>query len=263
MVWWLMEKKNERINRILEVIQENQVTTTRYLSDLFHVSEMTIRRDINMLEKQDLVKVFFGGISLNSTAKETHKAKSYDLEQEISLYVNEKKLIAEKAASLIEPNDAIMIDAGSTTGQIVDYIPAYSNLMIYSHSLHILNRVCERDNIKVIGCCGYYHRNTQVFESEEGTQLIAKARINKAFMSARGVSEYGITTAETYELNMKRAVMKASEQKILLADSSKIGKTWYAQYAQLTEFDVIITDSGIKDEYMKLFDNQKIKVYIV
>jgi DeoR family deoxyribose operon repressor len=103
-----------------------------------------------------------------------------------------------------------------------------------------------------------------MFESEEGASLIKKTKINKAFMAARGVTDaVGITTAEPYEINVKRAALSVSEQKILLVDSSKFGKAWYAKYADLTEMDIIITDSDIKEEYEKMILDKGIKLIVV
>ena len=103
-----------------------------------------------------------------------------------------------------------------------------------------------------------------MFESEEGASLILKTQINKAFMTARGVSDVvGITTAETYEVNMKKAALSVSKQKILLVDSTKFGKAWYAKYAELSDIDVIITDTDIQAEHKQMVLDTGITLYTV
>ena len=83
-------------------------------------------------------------------------------------------------------------------------------------------------------------------------------------MAARGVSDaLGITTAEPYEVNMKKAALHVSQQKILLADSSKFGKAWYAKYADLKDIDVIITDTDIREEHKQMILDNGITLYIV
>jgi DeoR family deoxyribose operon repressor len=83
-------------------------------------------------------------------------------------------------------------------------------------------------------------------------------------MATRGLTtEVGVTTAESYEIEMKKAAMAVSEQKILLADSSKMGKAWYARYARLDDFDIVITDSDVEDKYAAMISDLGIELYIV
>ncbi len=254
----------ERLDRILASLKENNMKTIRQFAEELGVSEMTIRRDISALEKSGQVNVFFGGVALNTANKAGSDKSGYSFSRELTERMDEKKRIAMKAASLIEPKDVIFIDTGSTTGYIADHLPAESSYIVYTCSLSVLNSACDRDNVKVVGCGGYFHRETRMFESEEGIQLLKKTHINKAFMAARGVTDVvGITTAETYETAMKKAALGASQQKILLVDSSKFGKAWYAKYADLDEIDTIITDEGIKDEYREMIEKRGITLLIV
>lgn len=103
-----------------------------------------------------------------------------------------------------------------------------------------------------------------MFESEEGANLLRKAQLNKVFMAARGISkEKGITTAEPYEIEMKKAALSASKDKILLADSTKFGKAWYAKYADLNEFNIIITDDNLDGMHRAMIEDMGITLYTV
>lgn len=257
-----------RLEKIMASLKENNMKTIKQFADELGVSEMTIRRDISTLEKSGQVNVFFGGVSLNtSNATESDRSNQsgYSFSKEIGEKTDEKMRIALKAASLVEPKDVLFMDTGSTTGYIVPHLPTESTYIIYTYSLSILNSACDRNNIRVVGCGGYFHRDTRMFESDEGIQLLKKTQINKAFMGARGVTDVvGVTTAEPYEIGMKKAALAASQQKILLVDSSKFGKAWYAKYADLDEIDVIITDGGIKQEYREMLEKKdNITLYIV
>lgn len=259
-----MRKGANRTEIICQLLDDTPLMTVKQLADALNVSEMTVRRDIAVLKERQLINVFFGGISLNkesSVSKQT--GSKYVYENEIRTLREEKMRIARKAASLIQPNDVIFIDTGSTVGSIIDAIPNDKSIIIYSYALSIINSASSRDNLQVVCAGGYFHKNTRMFESEDGANLIRKATINKAFMATRGLSENGITTAENYEVPMKKAAINASLQTILLVDSSKIGKSWYAKYADLDDIDIIITDTGIPENYIKLFESHQIKVYIV
>jgi DeoR family deoxyribose operon repressor len=222
---------------------------------------MMVRRDIADLEKENVVDVFFGGISLKS--KESSHP-DYEIENEINEMREEKKRIAQKAVSLIEPNDVILVDTGTTTRLMIDYIPNDINLIVYCYALDIIAECCRIPNLKVVACGGYFHSNTRMFESEEGADLIKKTHINKVFMAARGVSkEVGITTAEPYEVNLKKTALSNSEKRILLVDSTKFGKAWYAKYAEIDDFDTIITDSSLEAEHRKVFEDKKTELILV
>ncbi len=257
-----MSSKTERIKKITSELMKKKVMSIRELTNVLDVSEMTIRRDVAELEKQNVIDVFFGGVSLKS--KKINGNYNYQIENEVSKKEEEKRRIAQKAASLIEPNDVILIDTGSTTGMMLDYITDDMNQIVYCYALNIINRACSKSNLKVVACGGYFHSNTSMFESEEGANLIKKTHLNKVFLAARGISkEVGITTAEPYEVDMKKTALEASEQKILLADSSKFGKAWYARYADLKDIDIIISDSGLDSEYRKMIEGQGITLHIV
>lgn len=258
-----MGVKMTRQENLLDFLGKSHLLTIKQLAQSLQVSEMTIRRDVTLLAKAGKVRTFYGGVSLNRE-EVPQNIPQYRIDAELIRKSEIKKRIAKKAASLIESHDVILIDTGSTTSGIVDYIPEGSDHTVYCYALNIINSVCEKDLLNVVVCGGYFHKNTKMFESEEGASLLKKTKINKAFMAARGVTDtVGITTAEPYEISIKRAALSVSEQKILLVDSSKFGKAWYAKYADLNEIDIIITDSDIKEEYKQMILDNGIKLFIV
>jgi len=259
-----MHKKSERLSLIQEILSKHNVITVKELSKELGMSEMTVRRDVDALKEIGAVDSFYGGISLRRDQNGIITTFSYDIDDEIVEKPNQKYRIAQKAASLIEPNDVILIDAGSTTSAMIDFLPSDSKNIVYCYALNILNGVCTKENLSVVTCGGYFYRNTRMFLSEEGIAQLRKTKINKAFMAARGVTkDEGVTTAETYEIEVKKAALAASEQKILLVDSSKFGKAWYAKYARLEDFDIVITDSDIEPQFALMVEDMGIKLFIV
>ena len=257
-----MAVRQDRKKAILELLANKNVLTVKELAQNFDVSEMTIRRDISILGEKNEVEVFFGGVSLKKNNNES--TSGYLIENELGERKDQKERIAKKAASLIMENDVILIDTGSTTASIINYIDNDMHHTVYCYALNIINGVCAKPNLRVVACGGYFHRNTRMFESDEGASLIKKTYINKAFMAARGITkEVGITTAEPYEIEMKRAAISASEQKILLVDSTKFGKAWYAKYADLSDIDVVITDADVDIKYRELLESMGIVLHIV
>jgi len=256
--------KNNRVNYLLNRLSIDGFSSIKELSKKLEVSEMTIRRDLLELSKSNIVTLIPGGAILKKNPPIDKDEEKYLIQAAESLMLEEKIKISRKAASLIEPNDVIVIDTGSTTENLPKFIPENMPLTVICYALNILFNVYENKNWKLIFPGGYFHGDTLMLESPEGIEMIKRIRANKAFISAAGVSEkLGVTCATAYEKETKRAVIESSDKKILLVDSTKFGKIKISHFADLTDFDIVITDSGISKEFVNIIKNIGIKLYIV
>jgi DeoR family deoxyribose operon repressor len=256
--------KNNRVNYLLNRLSIDGFSSIKELSKKLEVSEMTIRRDLRELSKSNIVTLIPGGAILKKNPPIDKDEEKYLIQAAESLMLEEKIKISRKAASLIEPNDVIVIDTGSTTENLPKFIPENMPLTVICYALNILFNVYENKNWKLIFPGGYFHGDTLMLESPEGIEMIKRIRANKSFISAAGVSEkLGVTCATAYEKETKRAVIESSDKKILLVDSTKFGKIKISHFADLTDFDIVITDSGISKEFVNIIKNIGIKLYIV
>jgi len=256
--------KNNRVNYLLNRLSIDGFSSIKELSKKLEVSEMTIRRDLWELSKSNIVTLIPGGAILKKNPPIDKDEEKYLIQAAESLMLEEKIKISRKAASLIEPNDVIVIDTGSTTENLPKFIPENMPLTVICYALNILFNVYENKNWKLIFPGGYFHGDTLMLESPEGIEMIKRIRANKSFISAAGVSEkLGVTCATAYEKETKRAVIESSDIKILLVDSSKFGKIKISHFADLTDFNIVITDSGISKECEEIVKNIGIKLYIV
>ncbi len=256
--------KNYRINYLLNRLSINGFASIKELSKKLEVSEMTIRRDLRELSKNKVVTLIPGGAVLKRNPLVETDEEKYLIQTAESLMLEEKIKISRKAASLIDPNEVIIIDTGSTTENLPKFIPENMPLTVICYALNILFNVYENKNWKLVFPGGYFHNNTLMFESPEGIEIIKKIRANKAFISAAGVSEkLGVTCATVYEKETKRTVIESSDVKILLVDSTKFGKIKISHFADLTDFDIIITDIEISEEFEEIIKKIGIKLYIV
>ncbi len=265
-----MERMNDRLRNIIKEIGENGVMSIKQLAEKLNVSEMTIRRDISRLEKEKQVSVFYGGVTLYQNKDKSLSDNNgverdfYSFEKEISRQTVEKIRIAKRAAALIEPSDVLLIDIGSTCSLLLDYISEETEHIVYTYSANVFSKCIRKKNLRTVVCGGYYHNNTGMFESPEGVLQLKKAYFNKAFFGAMGVTEnIGITTVHTYEILMRRTALSSSQQKILLVDSTKLGKAWYAKYADLSEMDIVITDDKASPEHVKMLEGAGVQLIIV
>jgi len=256
--------KNQRIKDIINIIRLKNVVNIKELTKKLHVSEMTIRRDLDLLSQDNIVELIPGGAIFKPSVDLERDEEKYFITHEETRRIREKMRIGQKAASLFEPNDTIIIDVGSTTEYLAKFMREDIPITILCFALNILVEVYRKRNCNPIFAGGYYHENTLMFESPEGINLISRTRADKAFVSAAGVhAELGVTCANPYELETKKAILSSSKTKILLVDSSKFGKTKIAYFADLRDFDMVITDTEIPPEYSTIIKNLDIALITV
>lgn len=257
-------KKRERLDYISKQIILEGTVSIKELSNRLGVSSMTIRRDLQELAQEGILKLIPGGAVIRRESTPFNE-EEYTITKAKSHMIKEKIKICQKAASLIREEDTIIIDTGSTTEHLPRFIPQNMRLTIVCYCLNILLGVYQHNKgSQIIFPGGYFHENSLMFESLEGIELIRRVRANKAFVSAAGVDEkLGITCANFYEVQTKRAIIDYSDTKILLVDSSKFGKVTAAYFADLKEMDIVITDSGIPREYLQALERMNIQYYVV
>ncbi len=259
-----MSKKADRINRLIDIIKSKNGASVKELAALLDVSEMTIRRDLIVLEKNNIVNNVYGAAIYNPAYKQEPADTFYELSNAKFTQDLEKGKIGAFAASLIHPGDIVVIDTGSTTEMLAENINDNLEATILCYNANILNSLREKENLSLIFSGGRYHAKTQMVESAEGIELIQSMRFTKAFISAAGVhSNLGVTCVYHYEIPTKKAIMQSSVEKILLLDSSKFDQVKPAYFANLEDFDVIITDESISEEWKTVIERLKIKLYTV
>ena len=128
---------------------------------------------------------------------------------------------------------------------------------------HLFGEFYPRQNTNLILLGGFFHRDSNIFHSVECQALIEKTRADRAFISTGGLdSELGLTTYFYYEAEIKRAIIRAARQIILVADSTKFGKISLTHFAGLDQLDTIVTDGGISEEYRETIQELGIKLII-
>lgn len=260
-----MNKKERRLNNLLTLLQESPNLPVRTLAETLNVSDMTIRRDLAYLREH---KLFFRnhGIPLGQAAGASIQniENDYTLNSEWMKNLEEKQRIGSFAVSIIEENDTVILDSGTTIAEMSRYIPEHRNLSITCYNYYILTQLFNKEGIHITVAGGTLHKDDQMMESSFGNDLIKSQRASKFFMAASGIHEaLGITCAHSYEVLTKRAAMQSSLSSVLLADSSKFGLIRTAYVAQLNEIDTIITDTGLSREWADIIRSMGITLHMV
>lgn len=259
-----MNNKEIRLNQLVNILKENQKVTVKDLSQLLKVSEMTVRRDLDLLQSNDIVTRSYGKATYIANTGHDSNNDNYELNFEQSIMNAEKEIIGKYAASLIEPGDVLIIDSGSTTDKLAQHIPEDSEITVLSYNYNVLSHLIKKDKINLIFGGGYFHRRAQMFESLQSINLIENIRATKMFVSTSGIhNKLGLTCSQSFEVLTKRTALQSAQTKILIADSSKFCKVRTAYFAQLSEIHEIVTDSGISSEWKEIIESMNIKLHIV
>jgi len=236
----IMENKREdRIQRLLLALKKSDKIHLKEAALLLDVSEMTIRRDLNAAPSP---VILLGGYIVidpkNSPA--TH----YYVSEQKMRQVEEKRRLARIAASLVEDEDTVFFDCGTTTPYIIESIPEARIFTAVCYSLNTFLALQEKPHCEVILCGGAFKSSNSIFTPIGRSNELDYIRPNKAFISAAGVSiQYGVSCFNFDELLMKHQAMERTEQNILVVDSSKFEQVRPAAIAPLARFNTLVTDA--------------------
>ncbi|MCR4903439.1 MAG: DeoR/GlpR family DNA-binding transcription regulator [Butyrivibrio sp.] len=243
----------ERRDLIVKLVNEEGAVTVTELMDKFDASAATIRRDLNALnDANKIIKVFGGATSLNTATINT-------VEDAVAIKstrnVEEKDIIARYSASLIQDNDFVYIDSGTTTLKMIDYIRNKKAKYITNGIVHAKKMIDLGLNTSIIG--GKLKSATEAIVGPDSVEAIAKYHFTKAFMGTNGISlEAGFTTPDVEEAMLKKEAIRHSYMKCILADHSKFGQVNSVSFAELSQC-AIITDVAPDNKYI---DKTVIKV---
>lgn len=260
-----MKNKKTRILKILDLLKENKVMSVKELAEIFSVSDMTIRRDLDTLKNNGVISRSYGYANLEESKQVLiDNGEYYDIPYEQIKHIDEKENIAKYAAGLVEPQDVIILDSGTTTYRLAKYIQEDKNITAVSYNFGILAELRKNMGINIIFAGGYYYPEDQMFTSKENVEFIRNLRANKAFISASGMHQnLGITCIHAHEIENKKAIIASSMTRILLMDSSKFGVVRSSFFANLNDIDILVTDSGIPKEWQKIVLDAGINLHIV
>jgi DeoR family transcriptional regulator, deoxyribose operon repressor len=257
------QKRRDRFHRILQFLQANRGATLAELAAELAVSEMTVRRDLEEMAADGLVRIVHTGAILAAGAQ-AGTAPRWSLAEARAAGSDEMMRIGSKAASLVDPGDTIIVDCGATGEWLVRSLPERIPVTVVCWSLNVLVEARRREGCSIVLAGGSMREDTLAFESPEGVQLIRRLRANKAFLDAAGANErLGVTCAGTQEAEMKKAAVASAQTRVLAAHSDVFGRVAPAWFAEPSDFDVIVTDAGVSLEYVEVARSLGIALHVV
>ncbi|MFJ7975771.1 DeoR/GlpR family DNA-binding transcription regulator [Peribacillus sp. NPDC096379] len=248
----------ERHRKIVEVVNEKLSVRVTELSKTFKVTEETIRRDLEKLEKENLLRRSHGGAV--SIQDEQSEVSYTERETTNSL---EKKSIAIEAVKLIQPGEQIVLDASTTAWYMAKAMPDVP-LTVITNSIKVAVELSKKEQVKVISTGGILLPKSLSYVGPLAERSLNMYHVNKAFISCKGVHiEGGLSDSNEWQALLKRQMMLISDQTILMADSTKFGVRTFAHITEIGQVGCVLTDSNIDEAYSRALEEKGVKIRIV
>jgi DeoR/GlpR family transcriptional regulator of sugar metabolism len=230
---------DDRRNRVVELIRQRGFASLPALAEALEVSESTVRRDLDFLEESGVAQPTHGGVFYTGPSP---KLAHFDQRQ--ALNWDKKRQIAAAASRLIDDNDTILLDGGSTTYELAQLLVGRP-LQVVTNSLPVANLFTSSDNADLVFVGGYVHAKTGVSLGPYANQMLASLNVRRAVLSVAGINERGCYNSNLLLVETERAMMTCAEELIVVADSTKFGHTSLAHLCELSEIDALVTDLEI------------------
>lgn len=239
----------ERRNEILEKLQTDRRVVVSELSQLYDVSEETIRRDLEKLVNDGYAIKSYGGAVINENS-------NIDLPFNIRKNRNVigKQRIAELVASVVQDGDSIMLDASSTSVYIAKALKEKKNLTVITNSMEIVIELFDVPDWKVMSTGGMSREGSFALVGAQTNRMLSSYHVDKAVISCKGFDiEAGLTDSDELLADNKRTMLEAAKERILALDSSKFGTTAFMTVGKLKDITTVITDEKPEMKWLREF----------
>ncbi len=239
----------ERRNLILEKLQAEKRVVVSELSQLYNVSEETIRRDLDKLEKEGLAIKSYGGAVINEDI-------SIDLPFNVrkNQNVSGKQKMAEIVASMVHDGDHIFLDASTTAVFVAKALKERERLTVITNSMEILLELSDVSGWNIISTGGVMKEGYLAFLGSRTEESIRSYFVDKVIFSCKALDkDWGIMESQEAFGSTKKAMMSSGKEKILVIDSTKFDQTAFSVAGKLRDVDIVVTDREPSERWLNYF----------
>jgi DeoR family transcriptional regulator, fructose operon transcriptional repressor len=248
----------QRREKIQEYLGIHQIARTLDLMDVLETSEATVRRDLEWLEQKGILERTHGGAIMNQRV-----IFDQEFQQRIQKLPDEKKIIGELAASLIEEGDIIFVNSGSTAAQVLKNIPPNPRITVYTNNMSVLTDIAEPVfKLHLIG--GEFQARSNSLAGRFALDNLGLVFANKAILGVDGISlKHGCTVPTSPEAEVvRRMIERTKGQVIVVADHSKWGAVSNFPVAEIDEVNRLVTDNGLSKQAKKELADYDVEVLV-
>ncbi len=243
-----MPEGPHRRRRILDLLSRRGYESISALAAALRVSTMTVRRDLDQLETEGLIRRTHGGaltealgqVDLAYAARSRQSARA-------------KRQIGRAAAELVQDGEVVFIDAGTTALAMAEFLAARRGLTIVTHSLPVAERLAGCAGVEVFLLGGQVRHTFMSVVGYRTEESLATFRFDRAFLGTAGIDlQRGLTHAAPEEIPIKKLAARLADQVVVLADRTKLGRKGPVYFLSPAEIDLLITDGRTRAEIRKL-----------
>lgn len=233
----------ERQQAITTLVGQRGRISVADLAELYGVTTETIRRDLAALDRLGVLRRVHGG-AVSTTALTAIELGTSEREH---ARVAEKDRIAKAALAFLPASGgSVLLDAGTTTARIAAEMPSDRNLVVVTNSVPIAARLNGRLGVRLHLVGGRVREVTQASVGAEALRLLGELRVDVAFIGTNALTAaHGLSTPDIDEAAVKRAMITAAHRVVVVADSTKVGREDMVRFANIEEFDVLVTDTEL------------------
>lgn len=246
----------ERHKTILDYLKQVEFASLEDLSTRLDVSVSTVRRDVTNLEGTGKVKRTHGGARLVNPESDEFAFATRDVHQ-----FNEKEAIGRAVANLIEPNQTVIMDAGSTVFHVAKYLEPKTPHIV-TNSLPVANHYAANHQVEVIVSGGVIYPRLGVMVGPLAIHAFSEINADVAVMGAGGITEDGISNSHVLLIDIQLQMLKAARKVIFCVDHTKIGRQSLTRLCGFDQIDTIVTDAGAPDELIAQIRAKGVEVII-
>lgn len=247
----------ERRNEILEKLQTDRRVVVSELSQLYDVSEETIRRDLEKLVNDGYAIKSYGGAVIN---------ENINIELPFNIRKNRnilgKQHIADLVADLVKDGDSLMLDASTTAVYIAKALQekGRKNLTIITNSIEIIIELFDIQDWTVLSTGGVSREGSFALVGPQTDRMLTCYHVDKAIISCKGIDiSAGFTDSDDLHANNKRTMLAAAKEKILAIDSSKFDRVAFTEIGTLDDLTAVITDEKPEEKWLQVFKDSDVQ----
>ncbi|MBS7577815.1 MULTISPECIES: DeoR/GlpR family DNA-binding transcription regulator [unclassified Enterococcus] len=245
-----------RLDEIISIVNQRKKVEVNELAELLNVSKVTIRKDLDRLEKRGMIHRQHGFAEINNQDDLNYRlATNYDL----------KKKIATKARELVNDGETIIIESGSTCVLLAEEIAMHcKDVTIITNSCFLAAYVRKYENIEIILLGGEYQKDSQVNVGPLIKTVVDYFYVDKLFVGIDGYNPKGIFTgSDLARADASKLMAQSADKVIILTDSSKFVQRGLVTEFNISEVDTIFTDIGIEPQLCKQLEQQGVNIITV
>ncbi|SDO39204.1 transcriptional regulator, DeoR family [Paenibacillus sp. yr247] len=251
-----------RRTKIKELLFQERSVRVADLVKEFNVSEETIRRDLNQLEQEGIIQKNYGGAILMEELQNNSQVIP-PVEQRRFQYYEEKDAIGKMAASLVEGNQIVILDSGSTTWCVARHLRNAQNLMVVTNGMNVAEESSQNEDASVFVIGGKLIKQSMSLVGPQAELELQKYNADFSFLGASGISmRKGFTSSDLYEAEVKRAMISAGQKIVIVADHSKFERQGLISFSSFQDVDILVTSDLVEPRILDDIRNSGVKVMV-